>query len=227
MSLSQLQGKLVHLSWLPWLWFSLGRELICLPRVWYPHRMCPCLYRKVLCLPCRAELSLPWLILHWWLQHWYSLDSQQWSPFPQQILLNHHFIKKTKILSIFSHPSTPKFMSFLRAAVFMVLQSDPNHCPCLAQWLASVKPLRSRGLKAFTLWGWFGMSLTSQPHWEVISNQMHQGVPVLELCSGFLWNTEEISVNFHIQEQVFTYSWVLPVCSLLIYRSIPNLYHTQ
>lgn len=111
------------------------------------HGMCPCLYRKVLCLPCCAEFSLPWLILHWWLQHWYSLGSQEWSPFPQQILLNHHFMKKTKIPSIFSHPFTPKSMPVLRAVVFRVLQRDPSHCLCLSQGLGPFKPLSSRGLK--------------------------------------------------------------------------------
>lgn len=93
----------------------------CLPWVCCAHGMCPCLCRKVLCLPCHAELSLPWLMLHWWLQHWYSLGLQECSPSPQQILLNYHFMKKTKILSIFSHPTstfksrslpTPEFCLF-------------------------------------------------------------------------------------------------------------------
>lgn len=120
----------------PWLWLSWwqGADLPAMGVL--SHGMCPCLYRKVLCLPCCAEFSLPWLILHWWLQHWYNLDSREWSPFSQQILLNHHFMKKTKILSIFSHPPTPKSMPVLRAALVKVLQSDPSHV-CHRDWALS------------------------------------------------------------------------------------------
>lgn len=68
------------------------------------HSMCLRLYGQVLCLPCHAEFSLPWLIfLQWRRQQHYSLDLQEWSPCPQQkISPNRDFIKKTKILSIFS-----------------------------------------------------------------------------------------------------------------------------
>lgn len=196
MSLSQFQGTLVQLSWLPWLWFSWGRELACLPWVCYPHGMCPCLCRKVLCLPCCAEFSLPWLILHCWLQHWCRLGSWEWSPFPQQILLSHHFMKKTKILSIFSHPSTLKSMPILRAAVFRLLQSVPSHCPCLSQGLGSVKPLRSRK-KHSSIHSEAGLGLvwpySPTGKWSATKCMKE---PVLELCCVSLWNKKKCQLNF-------------------------------
>lgn len=213
------------------LWFSWGRELACLPWVCYPHGTCPCLCRKVLCLPCRAEFSLPWLILHCWLQHWCRLGSQEWSPFPQQILLSHHFMKKTKILSIFSHPSTLKSMPILRAAVFRLLQSVPSHCPCLSQGLGSVKPLRSRK-KHSSIHSEAGLGLvwpySPTGKWSATKCMKE---PVLELCCVSLWNKKKCQLNFTFQKQIFTYSWVLLVCSCYLFTDqsqtckIPN--HTQ
>lgn len=59
-------------------------------------------------------------------------------------------MKKTKILSIFSHPSTLKSMPILRTAVFRLLQSVPSHCPCLSQGLGSAQATEEQK-KAFTL----------------------------------------------------------------------------